>query len=1736
MPASNSLDDLLARVWRHSAAGDVASALRLAQEAYAQDPAHAPAATALGYCLLNVGQDEAAHAVLWPAAQQWPQSAALQWYAGLAARQLGQTAAAIDMLRWACTLDPTLDEAAFNLAWMLHDDGQLEEALYWAHHALAAGRSAPRLLQAGWLLQQTGQFADAAEHYQHAIAAYPADAAEQRQLHLQLAECQLLLAQMAAAGATLDAGLQRFPDDPGLLTTLAHWQWRRGDRLAAIGIARRLTELDPERVASWHLLGVFLQDSGDWLAADRCFDQVQQRDLSQSESLFRRAQIQARAGRPIDAQWLLQHVLHRQPDAEPAQTLMAQVLLDMRQADEARRLLLRWLRAAPRHSERWRLLAVAHQQRQRPALARRALYRALRLNPNNIEAMRLLAWVALAQQDRPAAIEVVNQLLACRPDDVGTQIQAAFVHAMVGDCALAARCAERAVAQAPQDAEAWRALSQVRYQQQRLAEAEDAIETALQLAPDRLDSLRQLGWILIASQRLAHAELVFLRVQALAPDDPVALLELAEVRLRAGQFAAGLASVDALRALGPLSAQAELTQARLWIEGGQALAQPAWQAQALAFCRRLLADPARRDEAAELLARLCALGVEAAAPLAAMLPHSLWRLTCQQALNTAVARHGHAALNRLAQLSSHSFADSPWLTLARLYVDALSAHSTPEGLAWSARNAFRQLKLHSGLSTAWGKRRPRLGDARPRIAYVAGQQHARLLQSVLASHDPAQAEVFVFTSLRLSGLPAHIHCHTLDLEQLEAACAANQIDVLIDAGGMQPFDGQYALLERYARRLAPLQVAWLGSLGSGGGLFDALLTDRVAVPATDDICYEEAIWALDGGQWSWDPPLHAPEPPPSPAAARGWVTFGVTARGLRLNEDSLRAWAAVVSAAPLSRLRLIGEVSLDWPQRADILASLQRHGVSADRVTFDAPRDYAGWLAWFQQVDIVLDSFPGNGGLSLLDALWMGVPVISRSGRWLGARQGASILHSLGRTEWAADSEAGFIAAAVRLATDLPALQHARAQLRPSMRHSPLLDGRRIARQIEQHCAAWLARHAPTDADSDLKQAVRHHAQRGLQAWLDKPDARVALPAPAEDDPPALSVVIILYNQAGLSLRTLQALADQRGVTFETLIIDNASSDQTDQLLARVDGARIVRNRDNLGFVRAANQGGELARGRHLLLLNNDAIVQPDALAATCRRLDAEPTIGVLGGRVVLMSGGLQEAGNVIFQDGSAAGIGRGEDPFSPAARTRRHTDYCSGVYLATPLSLWRMLDGFDRDFAPAYYEDADYCLRVWQAGFRVEYAPEVLVEHLEWGSAGSHEAEQRMRDNRVRFVAKHGDWLSRQPRPGRASLDDDCWRSPADAPRLPRVLMLDNEAPHMARGGGLPRARLMLHALRDWPVTLFPLWSFDDSWAEVHASIPDTVEVMQGLGLAQLEGFLERRRGLYDVLWVSRPPNLQALAPLRARRPELFAGMRLIYDSEALFALREIGELAVKGQPLTPAQAHARLDAELALAEGVDQVVVVSERDARPFRARGHQTAVLSHAMSVRRSVPNPRRRAGLVFIGALHPNTPNEDGLLWFVEQVAPRLRALLPEPPTLDVVGVCRSERIAALASADIRLWGPQADLRPCYDRAKVFIAPVRFAGGVPVKVIEAAAQGIPVVASAILLRQLGWQDGLEIQGARDADGFARAIARLLTDDALWRRQQAAAWARCEADYHPDDFARQTRALLWRAQEDA
>ncbi|APW44983.1 glycosyl transferase [Rhodoferax saidenbachensis] len=1717
--------DLLSEAWDRFKKGDASAALQLARQAISigETP---QAAAALGFFLLGTGQLDEAHDVLLPALTRTPRYAPLHWYVGLLYQQRGDTVMAADALRRACLLDESLDEAAFALAWLLHGLGQLPEALAWSQRALQTARLPQRVLQLGWLQQQLGNMRDAALLYEEAIAAFPHDASEQRRLHLHLAQCQVALQQTDQAGKTLYEGLARVPDDAELTTQLALHEWDQGRTEQAIALARAQTQAHPEQPDAWYLLGVLQHRAGDLRAADKSYNEVQQRDMENAGALLRRAQIQVGWGETEAALWLLQQVRQQPSQSAPVQALIVQVLLDLKQTQEARRHVLLLLRATPTDSDLWRLLAVAHLQRGKHRLARRALTRALQQDASNTEALRTLGWVAREQGDLATAQDAVRRLLTQTPNDAGAKIQAAFVFAAANHLADASRFAQAAVAHAPQNAEAWRALCDVRYRQGRLSEAEAAIETALHLQPDNIHSLRQLGWVMLANKRLGQAQLAFLRVQALAPDDPIPLLELAEVRLRGGEFTRGLEAVDELLRQHPAHSAALLMKARLLTEGSCQL--PNGQERALSVCHRLLSDRQRIEETAKVLVRLVGLGTVGARAVLDLLSPRARQTALRDALADATARHGHTYLGRLAGVAVQEFPLDPWIATAALYNASLSDTSTPPYLALAARDWYRTLKLRVGLSKLNPPTQPFRQGARLRIAYIAGQLHQSLLRRVLANHDPEQAEVFVFSNRPLPLLPPHIHSEPLVLETLATSCAALQIDAVIDAGGLHPFEGQLGLLEAYARRLAPLQAGWLGCWGTAGGLFDVLLTDAQAVPVTHDAHYEEALWRIDGGQWCWDPPVHAPDTLNPPALHNGFVTFGVTARGLRLNQTSLETWAQVVMATPRSEIRFIGEVAGDWPQRAQILEVLRSNGVADARVAFDPPRNYEGLLQWFQQVDLVLDSFPSNGGLSLLDPLWMGVPVVSRSGDWAGARQALSILTALGLKEWAADTNAAYVQIATRLASNIEALRHHRTTLRSRMVNSPLVDGRRVAAQIERACRNFLDHLSKVTLSTDPKDHFRAWARRALHVWLDKP-AHLDFPEIPGSATPDLSVVVVLYNQAGLTHKTLQALADQRGITFETIIVNNASSDETFSLLERVRGARIVSNAQNLGFLLAANQAATLARGRHLVLLNSDAVLQQGALAAACTRLDAEPAIGALGGRIVLTRGGLQEAGNRIFRDGRTVGIGRDDNPFCPAAMASRATDYVSGVLLAVPMPIWRMLGGFDETFAPAYYEDTDFCLRVWQAGFRVVYEPAVLVEHLEWGSATGDEAPGQMRSNQKLFLARHSAWLKNQPLATPQRLDGDRWCSPEDYPRRPRVLIIDNEVPHMVRGGGLPRARLMLQSLRDWPVTFFPLWLAEDDWRDVYASVPPSTEVMLGYGMGRLESFLEQRRGLYDVLVVSRPPNLEALLPLRQRRPELFAKMRLVYDAEALFALREIAEAAVKGLPLSRHAAQAKLAAEIALARGADQVLVVSERDASCFRAAGHQVTILSHAISARRSAPGAQHRSGLLFVGTLHPDTPNEDGLIWFIEHVMPLLRTLLPQPPVLSVVGINRSHRVSALASEDVHVLGPKENLEPLYDSARVFVAPVRFAGGVPAKVIEAAAHGLPVVASAVLVRQLGWDDGIDIQSARNAEAFARGIARLLHDDGLWQSQQHAAWQQCNTRYAPERFGHALQTVL-------
>lgn len=653
------------------------------------------------------------------------------------------------------------------------------------------------------------------------------------------------------------------------------------------------------------------------------------------------------------------------------------------------------------------------------------------------------------------------------------------------------------------------------------------------------------------------------------------------------------------------------------------------------------------------------------------------------------------------------------------------------------------------------------------------------------------------------------------------------------------------------------------------------------------------------------------------------------------------------------------------------------------------------------------------------------------------------------------------------------------------------------------------------------KAALREHMAEAFAKFLSE-DGKIQLPTP---EPPRVSVLLVLFNQAELTYACLQSLTTEEGAAIEVVIVDNASSDQTNALLARVSGARIIRNVRNAGFLHAVNQGVAVSRGEYVLLLNNDAVLRSGSLSALVRTIESAPNVGAVGGRLILPDGTLQEAGSIIWRDGSCLGYCRGIDPEAGEAMFRREVDYCSGALLLFRRALFDELGGFDERFAPAYYEETDFCLRIRLSGRRVIYEPDAVVDHFEFGSsAKSERAIIQQRNNQALFQTKHAASLAEYWEPDPANMVHARMRNRHRG----RILVIDDRVPVLAFGAGFPRARSMVWALHDADrfVTFYPNQEPWTDWAEVYSALPREVEVMIGRGPDGLAEFLGERAGYYDCMVVSRPHNMEQVERLITRQPQLFSGTRLVYDAEAVFSLRDIQRAKVHGAPVPGTRARQLVAAELAVAAPADRVITVSEREAAVFREHGMtDVRVIGHGLTVR---PTPRRfeeRKNLLFVGLLaFDDTPNTDSLLWFTREVLPRLRDRLSEPVRLLAAGRTGSVEIEPLrADPVIHLLGRVDDLWPLYDQARVFVAPTRYAGGIPHKVHEAAAHGVPSVTTGLLADQLGWQDGDALLAANDADGFVERVARIYGDAALWQSVRDAALARVANDCDPEVFAR-------------
>ncbi len=287
-------------------------------------------------------------------------------------------------------------------------------------------------------------------------------------------------------------------------------------------------------------------------------------------------------------------------------------------------------------------------------------------------------------------------------------------------------------------------------------------------------------------------------------------------------------------------------------------------------------------------------------------------------------------------------------------------------------------------------------------------------------------------------------------EEASARIHADRIDILVDLSG---HTGRNRL-GVFARRPAPVQVTWLGYFGTTGlSRIDYFLAGPLDVPPREECEFVERIWRLPSTRLCFSRPDADVEVAPLPAllatGRSGPITFGCFNNLRKLDDRVVRLWARVLEAVEDSRLFLKTAALASEPVREAIRRRFRDAGLDPARLILEGESPYAEYLGAYARVDIALDPFPYTGGTTSIEALWMGVPVLTLAGDRLLSRQGEGMLRALGLDDWVASDEADYLEKAVGHAGLLDSLKALRAGLRPRLEASALMDAPRFARDLE---------------------------------------------------------------------------------------------------------------------------------------------------------------------------------------------------------------------------------------------------------------------------------------------------------------------------------------------------------------------------------------------------------------------------------------------------------------------------------------------------------------------------------------------------------------------------------------------------------------------------------------------------------------------------------------------------------------
>jgi GT2 family glycosyltransferase/glycosyltransferase involved in cell wall biosynthesis len=625
---------------------------------------------------------------------------------------------------------------------------------------------------------------------------------------------------------------------------------------------------------------------------------------------------------------------------------------------------------------------------------------------------------------------------------------------------------------------------------------------------------------------------------------------------------------------------------------------------------------------------------------------------------------------------------------------------------------------------------------------------------------------------------------------------------------------------------------------------------------------------------------------------------------------------------------------------------------------------------------------------------------------------------------------------------------------------------------------------------------------------------------------PLISIVIPVFNKHLYTFHCLKSILDNTSseLSYEIIIVNDQSTDETEKMLKNMSGIKVITNKNNQGFIRSINLGVEAAKGTYLMILNNDTEVQVDWLNEMHQTFLEFPDAGMVGAKLVYPNGMLQEAGGIVWQDGSAWNYGRNGDPNNPNCCYARAVDYCSGACLMILRESFIALGMFDEHYAPAYYEDTDLAFKVRQSGRKVYYQPNACVVHFEGVTSGIDTGsgiKQYQINNQKKFFERWKDQLQNHGVPGK---DPDVKK---DRSKEKRVLVIDERMIMPDNDSGSLRMFSLLKILRNLEYRITFMTNNLEYQAHYSRQLQRIgIELQYHPYVTSIGSYLQRTGDQFSAVILSRV-NVASIHIDDVRN--YCPSTQVIFDTVDLHFLREQREADIAKDTTLMEKAAKRKEQELGIARKSDVTLVVSpvELDLLKREDATIDVALLSNIHANYETECGFDQRGDILFIGGFeHP--PNYDAMEYFLDDIFPLIVEKDPEI-RIYVVGSQPPEALSARASKNVIVTGFVSDIEPYFNKVKLSIAPLRYGAGIKGKINTSMSFGVPVVATTMAAEGMRLVDTEDVLIGDTAEEFASQVLLAYTDKDLWKKLSEAGKKNIEKYFSFSVAEQQLREIL-------